>query len=327
LVAFIWLVVSRYAEIERLALTVRQGQWQWVGVAVLLQVVFYLLHAMLYQNTFLIVGIDRRLRDMLSLVLASLFINVVAPTGGTAAIALFMDDASLRGHPPARAAAGTLLTMVVDFSAFSLLLAVGIIYLFRQADLRPYQITGAVLFLLFILLLSSVLLLGLWQPAILQRVLVWCHRGVGWLAGWFKRPSPLAVDWPARNAAEYTGAAQAIQRRPGRLLRAYVISLASHLVNVACLYAIFLAFRWPLAFGPLVAGYAFGFVFWVVSPTPQGIGVVEGVMALVYTSLSVPGATAVLAALTFRGLSFWLPLLIGFFLLQRVRSFGARSKA
>ncbi len=80
---------------------------------------------------------------MLLLVLASLFVNVVAPTGGTAAIALFMDDASLRGHPAARAAAGTLLTMVVDFSAFSLLLIIGIIYLFRQADLLPYQIVGS----------------------------------------------------------------------------------------------------------------------------------------------------------------------------------------
>ena len=327
LVAFVWLVVSRYAEIERLALTFRQGRWQWVGIAVLLQVIFYLLHALLYQNTFLIVGINRRLREMLSLVLVSLFVNVVAPTGGTAAIALFMDDASLRGLPPARAAAGTLLTLVVDFSAFSLLLAVGIAYLFRQADLRLYQITGAILFLLFILLLSSVLLLGLWQPSLLQLVLTWCHRGVGCLAGWCKRPSPLAGDWPLKNALEYTGAAQAIRQRPGRLLRAFVVSLASHLVNLACLYAIFLAFRWPLAFGPLTAGYAIGFVFWVVSPTPQGIGVVEGVMALVYTSLGVPGASAVLAALTFRGLSFWLPLLIGFTLLQRVRSFGARSEA
>ncbi len=326
MIAFIWLVVSRYAEIEKLALTVRQGQWQWVGLAALLQVLFYLLHAVLYQNTFFIVGIDRRLRDMLSLVLSALFVNVVAPTGGTAAIALFMDDASLHGQPAARAAAGTLLTLVVDFSAFSLLLAVGIIYLFRQADLRPYQVTGAILFLLFILLLSSLLLLGLWQPAILQRVLVWCHRGVGWVSGLFKRPSPLAGDWPAKNASEYIGAAVAIQHHPGRLLQAFVVSLASHIVNLACLYTIFMAFRWPLAFGPLTAGYAFGFVFWVVSPTPQGIGVVEAVMALVYTSLGVPGATAVLAALTFRGLTFWLPLLIGFFLLQRVRSFGARSE-
>jgi len=318
-------VVSRYAEIEKLALTVRTSEWQWVGLAALLQVLFYLLHSVLYQDTFFIVGIARRLRDMLSLVLASLFVNVVAPTGGTAAIALFMDDANLRGQPAARAAAGMLLTLVVDFSAFSLLLAVGILYLFRQADLQLWQITGAILFLLFILLLSSVLLLGLWQPAILKWALAWFQRGVGWVYRLFRRPSPLPADWPAKNAAEYIGAAEAIKRHPRRLLHAYAISLASHLVNVVCLHDIFLAFRWPLFFGPLVAGYAIGFVFEVVSPTPQGIGVVEGVMALVYTSLGVPGATAVLVALTFRGLAFWLPLLIGFFLLNRVRSFGARS--
>jgi uncharacterized protein (TIRG00374 family) len=288
-------------------------------------VVFYLVHAALYQATFYIVGLRYRLRDLLLLVLAALFVNVVAPTGGTAAIALFMDDASLRGYPPARAAAGTLLTLVVDFSAFSLLLVVGVVYLFRQADLLPYQIVGVTLFLLFILLLSSLLLLGLWQPTLLQLVLTWCRLGVCRLAGWLKRPSPLAEDWPARNASEYISAAVAIERHPGRLLLAMGVSLASHLVNLACLYVIFLAFRLPIAFGPLVAGYAMGFVFWVVSPTPQGVGVVEGVIALVYTSLGVPGATAVLVALTFRGLTFWLPLLIGFFMLRRVKSFGARG--
>ena len=38
LIAFIWLVVSRYAEIEKLALTFRTSEWQWVGLAALLQV-------------------------------------------------------------------------------------------------------------------------------------------------------------------------------------------------------------------------------------------------------------------------------------------------
>lgn len=317
-------MVSRFTEIEKLARTFSQGEWQWVGLATLFQVIFYLLHTALYQAAFDAVGIRHRLRELLPVVLASQFVNVLAPTGGTAAIALFMDDAALRGHPPARAAAGTLLTMVVDFSAFSLLLIVGLVYLFRQADIKTYQIVGATIFLLFILFLSSLLLLGMWRPALLEGFLTWCYRIVNRLAVWFRRPSPLAEGWPARNASEYAGAAQAVQHHPGRLLQALGVSLASHLVNVACLYVIFLAFRHPLAFGPLVASYAIGFVFWVVSPTPQGVGVVEGVMALVYTSLGVPGATAVLAALTFRGLAFWLPLAIGFFLLRRVRSFGTR---
>lgn len=324
--AFVWLVVARFTEIENLIWTFRQGIWQLVGLAALIQIVFYLLHTALYQTTFYIVGIRHRMRDMLSLVLASQFVNVVAPIGGTAAIALFMDDAAMRGHPSIRAAAGMLLTLVVDFSAFSLLLIIGVVYLFRQAVLVPYQITGIILFLLFILLLSSVLLLGLWSPALLQLVLTSCYQGVSRLAGWFKRPSPLTEDWPATTASEYIAAAVAIKYHPGRLMLAIGISLASHLVNLICLFVVFLAFRHPLAFGPLAAGYAMGFVFWVVSPMPQGIGVVEGVMALVYTSLSVPSATAVLAALTFRGLNFWLPLPIGFYLLHRCRLLSVRGQ-
>jgi phosphatidylglycerol lysyltransferase len=68
-------------------------------------------------------------------------------------------------------------------------------------------------------------------------------------------------------------------------------------------------------------------LFWIVSITPQGIGVLEGVMALVYTSLDVPVAKVTVISLAFRGLTFWLPLAIGFFLLRRVKSFGAEERS
>jgi uncharacterized membrane protein YbhN (UPF0104 family) len=62
-------------------------------------------------------------------------------------------------------------------------------------------------------------------------------------------------------------------------------------------------------------------LFWMVSITPQGIGMVEGAMVLVCTSLGVPAAEATAITLAFRGLSLWLPLLVGFFLLRRLRTF------
>ena len=66
-----------------------------------------------------------------------------------------------------------------------------------------------------------------------------------------------------------------------RVARTVGIAFIAHLVDLSSLYVIFLAFRTPVDFGVLVAGYAMGILFWIVSPTPQGIGVVEGVMALV----------------------------------------------
>ncbi len=70
-----------------------------------------------------------------------------------------------------------------------------------------------------------------------------------------------------------------------------------------------------------------GILFWIVSPTPQGIGVVEGVMTLVFTSLGVPAAVSTTVTLAFRGLTFWLPLIVGFIILRWVRTFGVEERS
>jgi uncharacterized protein (TIRG00374 family) len=75
--------------------------------------------------------------------------------------------------------------------------------------------------------------------------------------------------------------------------------------------ALFFAFHVRPEAGVLVTGYAIGVLFWLVSLTPQGIGIVEGVMALAYASLDVPAERATLIALAFRGLAFWLPMAAG----------------
>lgn len=327
IIAFVWLVVSRVTEIEKLANTLAQGQWPWIAVAALLQIVYYLVYTTLYQSAFDTVEVKSRVRDLLPVLLGSLFVNVVAPTGGTIGAALFVDDAARRGQPPARAAAGTVLVLATDFGAFALVLIAGLVYLLAQHSLTAYEIIAAAILFLIAGGLSGVLWLGLWRPGLLRRLLDGVQGLAARLAGWVKRASPLAGDWAARNAAEFTGAAAAIAEHPGRLARTLGVALAAHLVDVASLYILFLAFNQSIKVGPLVAGYAIGILFWIVSPTPQGIGVVEGAMALVYASLGVPGETATIVALAFRGLTFWLPLALGFFLLSRVESFRREKSA
>ena len=50
-------------------------------------------------------------------------------------------------------------------------------------------------------------------------------------------------------------------------------------------------------------------------------------MPIIYSSLGLSAAAATVLTLTFRGLSFWLPLLIGFILLQRLRIFHAPERS
>jgi uncharacterized membrane protein YbhN (UPF0104 family) len=119
---FLWLVASRYSEIQQLATTLASGRWQWIIVAIMLTVILYVVRAALYQAVFYTVEVKSRIRDLLPLVFSSIFMNVAVPSGGVSSAALFIDDANHRGQSPARTAAGTVLFLVDDLIAFSVVL-------------------------------------------------------------------------------------------------------------------------------------------------------------------------------------------------------------
>lgn len=325
-VAFIWLVISRFAEIRKLVEVLMHGQWQWVLVALVLQVIYHIVYAGLYASSFDTVGVQSRVLNLVPVLFASMFVNAAAPSGGASGAALFVDDASRRGQSAPKAVIGTLMVWIADFSSFALVLVAGIIILVNYHDLKLYEVAGALVLIIIIASLTGAILLGLWQPALLRRVLGWVQRTVNRLAERFGRHDILDEKWASNNTDEFIEAARAITLHPRQVGRSFAIALLAHAIDLATLQALFLAFHEPTHLGVLVGGYAMGVLFWIVAITPQGIGIVEGVMALVFTSLGVPVARATIIALAFRGVTFWLPLLIGFVLIQRVRVFRTKEQ-
>lgn len=327
-VGFVWLVVSRFTEIEKLLDALAQGRWEWVLLAALMQALYYVGFAALYQSAFHTVDVESRVVELLPVLFGSLFVKVVTPVGGGASgVALFVDDANRRGQSGARAAVGSVLVFVADFTTFTAVLVVGLVYLFLQHDLKAYEVVGSIALLLIIGALTGAMLMGLWQPDLLRRLLEWVQRTLDGLAARLKRPPLVPGDWAESSAGEFTDAAAAIAKHPKRSARTLAMAMSLHLLDIASLYVLFVAFGQPVRVGALVAGYAMGVLFWIIPTTPQGIGVVEGVMALVYTSLGVPAAKATVIAVSFRGLTFWLPVAVGFLMLRRVKWFGAGEQA
>jgi uncharacterized protein (TIRG00374 family) len=323
LIAFVWLVLSHLAEIEKVAQTILRASWQLVVMAALLQVIYYVFSSALYQAAFASVELESSVFELLPLILASLFINVIAPIGGMAGIALFADDG---GRSPARAAAGMLLATMVSSIAFSIILISGLSYLFLLKHLSKYQVLTAIVLLLSILVVGALLLIARWWPRLLETLLGSVQSAVKWFTSWFKYQSPLASNWAAKNTTEFVAAAKAVGHNYWSLGRGLLIAFLAHLAGMASLYVIFLAFRYPITFPVLVAGYSMGVLFSIVSPMPQGIGIVEGVMPAVFRSLRVRGRIAIFTSLTFRGLAFWIPLAIGFLFLRYIRSFRSQKQ-
>jgi len=93
------------------------------------------------------------------------------------------------------------------------------------------------------------------------------------------------------------------------------------------LYCLFMAYNVPdrIRVGPLVAGYSTATLATIMSPIPGGIGVAETTMKAVLTSVGVSDGAATLIVITFRGLNFWLPLAVGFFVVGHMRSFRSHK--
>ncbi|MCC6986088.1 MAG: flippase-like domain-containing protein, partial [Anaerolineales bacterium] len=59
------------------------------------------------------------------------------------------------------------------------------------------------------------------------------------------------------------------------------------------------------------AGFSIAYLFLIVSPTPSGIGIVEGIMPVALTSLNVNWSQSVVITLLYRAVTFWFPLAVG----------------
>jgi phosphatidylglycerol lysyltransferase len=322
--AFLTLVLTHIIEVERVVATLLQGRVEWVLAAAGIQVLYYIAFASLYVSAFRTVDVSAHLGAVLPLVFTSLFVNVVAPAGGVTGAAVFVDDVTRRGQSSARAAAGTLLVHLCDFASFLLVLLFGLAYLLTHHDLKPFEVLATGILLTIVATLTAALVLAMSRVDLVRR-LMQCLQGlVNRLGAAIHRGTLLQDDWAARNTADLEQAGAAVRAHPSRLLATLAIALGAHGLDLLSLWMLFMAFRQEISIGALIAGFAIGVLFWIVSISPQGIGVVEGAMALVFVSLGVPAPHATIIALAFRALTFWLPLGIGALTLRRFARGPAR---
>lgn len=95
-------------------------------------------------------------------------------------------------------------------------------------------------------------------------------------------------------------------------------TLTSKALQLVILTLCFLAFEVSIDPGTLIASLSIAHLFLIVSPTPGGIGIVEGILALALRTLDVSLGDATVISLSYRGLSFWMPFLVGIFTFRMI---------
>ena len=300
--------------------TLQRGQIGWLAVAVALQGLTLWNQAALYHALYRMLGLQIRFGELLPVVWAGRFLDIVTPAAGLGGTALLLEDARRRQLNAGRVALANTLYFLLNFLWFAAFLLCALVLLYARHDLKTYQLapTGILLFGLLLGILALVLVNS--RPLIFERILGWlCDQTNAGGRRLLKREL-ISRAQVGEFVAHFVGALQLLRASKRALVRPIFHAIAVDVLEIAVLGACFMAF--PGGAGAqvspelLLVGYSIGTLFLVVSITPQGLGVVEGIMTAIFVNLGVPLERAAVVVLVYRGLSLWLPLCAGFLALH-----------
>ncbi|RPJ24727.1 MAG: UPF0104 family protein [Chloroflexi bacterium] len=306
--AFVYL---SFGELESIARTLQHGNIWFLLLAALIQFVWFLVAGLIFQSLYHVLDMHDTVYRLSLLSASATFINIIAPSIGMGGMAFFISQAGRNGQPIGKVTVANMLFLFLDYLAFLVVLTLGLIVLFRRNDLDPTEIAASAVMFAIAAGFGFLLYLGARSAQALGNALTRMARLVNRVAYPFIQRAYLSEARAQEFAHEMASDLKSLPEKFHNLFMPLVYSFAGKVLLMCVLVCVFLAFQVPFSGGTIIGGFAIAYLFLIVSPTPAGVGIIEGVMPLALSSLRVPWSEAVVITLAYRGITFWLTLGFG----------------
>jgi uncharacterized protein (TIRG00374 family) len=310
-VAFLYFILPKLAGVETTLHRIERGDTWWILAGVLLELLSFGGYMVLFRSVFVREGIRFSWKESYEITMAGLVATRLFSTAGAGGVALTAWALRRSGMEPRQVACRMVAFLVVLYVIYAgsvLLDGLGLgLGLFPGGGSVALTIVPAfVAWLLFIAAGAMALL-----PEDTERRLGRMASGSGRRARLWSRVSAA----PALAASGVRTAIDLLRARDPGLLG----GLAWWGFDISVLWAMFHAFGSPPPFTVIWMAYFLGMLGNLL-PLPGGLGGVEGGMIGAFVAFGVEFNLAVLAVLSYRAISFWLPTIpgaIAYFQLRR----------
>ena len=304
-------VFLRFSELQDFLTTLHHSNYRFLIAAFVVELIWMFNSATDYGSIYRLVGLKEKTRHLVLVATAANFVNVIAPSVGIGGMAVFLDDAARQNHSTGRVTVVGVLYILFDYLAFFCVLSLGFVVLIRRNNLNPGEITAAAILLILAGAVAFLLFLGYKSTEELGKALAWLARLVNRMLRPFIHRDYINTERPFTFANEVGEGIAMLRGKREELLWPFLFALNNFALLICVLAFTFLALGTPFTVGTLVGGFAIGYLFLIVSPTPSGLGVVEGAMTIALNTLRIDMAAALLITLTYRFITFWFPLALG----------------
>lgn len=310
-VAFLYFVLPKLAGLSSTAHRIERGDTWWIMIGVLLEICSFAGYVVLFRAVFVRGPSPIGWRESYQITMAGLAATRLFAAAGAGGIALTAWALRRSGMEPRLVACRMVAFVVllyVIYAAALLLDGIGLgIGLFPGGGSFAITIVPAAIAAILFAVAGAMALL----PGDVERRLARWAVGSGRFAHWVAR----AATVPALAASGVRTAIELIRSRDPGLLG----GLAWWGFDISVLWACFHAFGTAPPFTVILMAYFVGMVGNLL-PLPGGLGGVEGGMIGALAAFGVDFNLAVLAVLSYRAISFWLPTVpgaIAYFQLRR----------
>jgi len=301
-VGFLYFVLPKLAGLETTVHRIERGDSWWIAIGVLLELLSFAGYVVLFRSVFVRGHRSIGWSESYQITMAGLAATRLFATAGAGGIALTAWALRRSGMEPRIVACrmvAFIVLLYVIYAGSLLIDGIGLgSGLFPGGGSFAITIIPAIVAALLFAVAGAMALL----PGDIERRLDRRASGSGRLAHWVAR----AVAVPALAANGVRTAIDLVRSHDPGLLGA----VAWWGFDICVLWAMFHAFGSPPPFTVIWMAYFVGMLGNLL-PLPGGLGGVEGGMIGAFAAFGVDFNLSLLAVLSYRGISFWLPTLPG----------------
>jgi Mg2+-importing ATPase len=299
-----------FSEERAFVLLAERAQPWWLGAAAVLQAATYVAQGWIWRLVGAAAGWHVSRIAALELAFAKLFTDQALPSAGLSSSILIAKALERRQLRPTAVKASVLLNIASYHLAYVAALLGALIMLQRRGEANALVTVTTVLYLVFSLGLSATVL-GL------------SGRRDGGATGRLHKIPGLSTILDFMSGADVS-----LVRSPALLAKTVALQGGIVLLDAATVWILIQALGVTASIGGVFVSFMIASLFRTMGIVPGGLGTFEATSVFMLRMVGIDVAVALSATLLFRGLSFWLPMLPGYWCSRRVLGqWGGRTNA
>lgn len=327
LLALALLIFLIWDQIKETIANLKEVNFLWVLLIVLLQFVNHHAYARIYKDCFAVLGSKLKYWSMYRISLEINFVNNVFPTGGVSGFSYFGLRMSTFKVSAGKSTLVQMLRMILVFVSFQVLLVFGLITLAAAGKASNFTIlvSSSVVTLILAGTVFVAYIAGSRSriDSFFTSITKFLNRLIQFVRP--KHPETINIKGVRRMFLDLHKNYLLISKNFNSLGRPLSYALLANAVEIASIYVVYLAFGEVVNPGAIIIAYVIANFAGLISVLPGGVGIYEGLMTAVLVTAGVPAAVSIPATITYRVLTSAIQLPPGYYFYHKAVNYAPKK--